>query len=90
MHTIMVMGGGFILLGAMMLVARWLTKGQKPSAGTLTFLPVWLACTLVNLWVGVTKAGYPLAEEAVIALVVFAVPAALALGMRGLMRAEAR
>ena len=90
MHTIVVMGGGFILLGAMMLVARWLTKGQKPGAGALVFLPVWLVFTLVNLWIGVTKAGYPLIEEAVIAVIVFGVPAALALVMRALMRAEAR
>ena len=32
-----------------------------------------------NLWIGVAKAGYSVAEEAPIFLVVFAVPAAVAI-----------
>jgi hypothetical protein len=32
----------------------------------------------VSLWIGVTRAGYTVAEEAPIFLVVFAVPAAVA------------
>ena len=43
------------------------------------FMPVWLAIALVNMWVGVTKAGYSVREELPILAVVFAVPAALAL-----------
>jgi hypothetical protein len=43
------------------------------------FIPVWLVLAAVNLWVGVTRAGYSVAEEAPIFLVVFAVPAAVAL-----------
>ena len=41
-------------------------------------MPVWAAVALVNMWVGVTRAGYTVAQEAPILAVVFLVPAALA------------
>jgi hypothetical protein len=43
------------------------------------FIPVWLVAAAVNMWIGVTRAGYSVAEEAPIFLIVFAVPAAVAL-----------
>jgi len=39
------------------------------------FIVLWLAATLVNMWVGVSKAGYSIKDEAPVALLVFAVPA---------------
>ena len=43
------------------------------------FVPIWLIAAAINMWVGVAKAGYSVAEEAPIFLVVFAVPAAVAI-----------
>ncbi len=43
------------------------------------FVPLWFIAAGVNMWIGVSKAGYSVAEEAPIFLVVFAVPAAVAL-----------
>jgi len=43
------------------------------------FLALWLAATLVNMWVGVSKAGYSIKDEAPVALLVFAVPAIVAI-----------
>ena len=43
------------------------------------FVPLWLAAAGLNLWLEVSRAGYSVAEEAPIFLVVFAVPAAVAL-----------
>ena len=40
---------------------------------------LWLVAAGINMWVGVSKAGYSVAEEAPIFLVVFAVPTAVAL-----------
>jgi hypothetical protein len=81
MHTIMVMGGGFTLLVVCILVGRSL--GSTPSAGmaagAVVFLPIWLAGAAINMWVGVKRAGYSVADEAPIFLVIFAVPAAVAL-----------
>ena len=41
-------------------------------------MPVWLVVALVNMWVGVTRAAYTVAQELPILLVVFAVPAVIA------------
>lgn len=79
MHTLMVILGGALLL-AVFAIFGWLWDGWAgvPAAARL-FLPVWAAVTLVNLWVGVTRAGYTVAQEAPILAVNFIVPAALAL-----------
>ena len=81
MHTLKVIAGGIALFGLFLLIGR-LGNATAPSAGMATaarwFIPVWLLAAAINLWVGVTKAGYSVAEEAPVFLVVFAVPAALA------------
>ncbi|HEY8258646.1 MAG TPA: hypothetical protein VIG08_13400 [Gemmatimonadales bacterium] len=78
-HTFKVVAGGFVLLVLCLLVAR-LTGGASAAGAIATavqvFIPLWLVAAGVNLWIGVAKAGYTLAEEAPIFLVVFAVPAA--------------
>jgi len=71
MHTLKVIAGGFILLAVCLLIGR--------LAGAKLFIPLWLLLAGVNLWIGVTRAGYTVADEAPIFLVVFAVPAAAAL-----------
>jgi hypothetical protein len=76
MHTLKVIAVGFILLGAFVLAGRVL--GSMPKAA-IYFLPVWLIGTAVNLWYGVTHAGYSVKDEAPIFLLVFAVPAIMAL-----------
>lgn len=77
MHTILVVGGGLAGLAAMMFGARAFGFGTMATARV--FLALWLAAALVNMWIGVSRAGYPVAAEAPIALVVFAIPAAVAL-----------
>ena len=42
------------------------------------FIPTWLVVSVVNMWIGVTKAGYSVRDELPILLVVFLVPAAVA------------
>ena len=76
MHTIKVLAGGFVLLGAFVLIGRSLGNGSKAA---LYFLPVWLAAAALNLWFGVAKAGYSVRDEAPIFLLIFAIPSALAL-----------
>jgi len=43
------------------------------------FIPIWLAVAALNMWLGVSRAGYSLAEEFPIFLVIFVVPAGVAL-----------
>jgi hypothetical protein len=80
-HTLKVIAGGFALLALLVIVGRFLIAGA-PAAGMAAaarwFIPVWLVAAAINLYVGVAKAGYTLAEEAPIFVLVFAVPAAVA------------
>ncbi len=81
-HTLKVIAGGLLLLGLFVLAARFV-HAASPVAGMAAaarwFIPVWLVAAGINMWIGVAKAGYSVAEEAPIFLVVFAVPAAVAI-----------
>jgi len=81
MHTLKVIFGGILLLGVCQLVGRWIGGvGATVDATTIKyFLVLWLVATLANMWVGVSKAGYSIKDEAPIALLVFAVPAIVAI-----------
>ena len=79
MHTIIVLAVGFGLLGLCALVGRVLGGTPGIATATLTFLPLWLVGAGINMYMGVTGAGYSIADEAPISLLVFAVPAAVAL-----------
>lgn len=81
-HTLKVIAGGLLLLGLFVLAGRFLGAGA-PLSGMATaarwFIPAWLIGAGINMWVGVTRAGYSVTEEAPIFLLVFGVPAAVAL-----------
>jgi hypothetical protein len=76
MHMAMVVFAGLLLLAVFALFGRlWGHDAANVALAAKWFIPVWAAVALVNLWVGVTKAGYTLAQELPILAVVFAVPA---------------
>jgi hypothetical protein len=79
MRTIVIIAGGLGLLVVALLVGRWM--GGAPTMVTFAkvFVLVWLAVALLNMWMGVARAGYSVAEEFPIFLVIFAIPAAVAL-----------
>ncbi|HEY4253203.1 MAG TPA: hypothetical protein VGM87_18485 [Roseomonas sp.] len=78
----MTMGGGAVLLGLFCLFAGlWGGTAHDCAIAAWLFLPVWLGVSLVNMWVGVVKAGYSVRSELPVLLVVFAVPAVLAAAM---------
>jgi hypothetical protein len=82
MHTIKVIAGGFVLLLLCLLVGRLTGEGSSSTAtatAVRVFIPLWLIGAAINMWIGVTKAGYSVADEAPVFVVVFAVPAAAAL-----------
>ena len=79
MHMAMVIAGGTLLLGVFLLFGKlWGGDAMGSATAAKIFIPVWLALAIVNLWVGVSKAGYTLREELPILLIVFALPAAAA------------
>jgi hypothetical protein len=82
MHTVMVIAGALALLALCVALGRFLGTGQGAMAkAALYFIPLWLIGAAVNMWVGVAKAGYTVMQELPIFLIVFAVPAAVALAL---------
>ncbi|MCZ4072077.1 hypothetical protein [Agrobacterium sp. LMR679] len=80
MHMLLVITGGVILLGVFVLFGKlWGGDVTGLAMGAKAFVPLWLVVVLVNMWVGVTRAGYTVVQELPILFVVFAVPAALAI-----------
>lgn len=77
MHTLIVIAEGIALLIVFVVAARVSGKFSDATAAK-AFIPIWLACAIVNMAIGVMQAGYTVAEELPILLVVFAVPAAIA------------
>lgn len=79
MHTIVVTAGGFALLGLLMLLVRfWSAEQGILAVAANAFIPIWLALTLLNLWIGVEFAGYTVLQELPIFAITFGLPAAAA------------
>lgn len=79
MHVAMVIAGGVVLLGVFLLFGKlWGTDAAALALAAKAFIPVWLAVSGINMWVGVSHAGYSMREELPILVIVFLVPAALA------------
>jgi hypothetical protein len=80
MRTVSIILGGFVLLGIFLAAARFLGDGgvRPMLIAAQFFIPVWLAAAVFNMWMGVARAGYSVAEETPIMLLIFALPAACA------------
>lgn len=79
MHVAQVIAGGLLLLWVFGLFGKlWGHDMAGIVTGIKLFIPVWLVVSLVNMWVGVAKAGYTVAQEAPILVIVFATPAIVA------------
>jgi hypothetical protein len=80
MHMLMTIAGGIVLLGVFLLFGR-LWGGSNPdlALAAKAFIPLWFAVAIVNLAIGVSRAGYSVREEVPILLGVFAVPVVIAI-----------
>jgi len=72
-HTVIMLITGLALLIALRILIRDKTRATR------AFLALWLVVSVGNLLFGVLSAGYGWGEEAVVWLLVFGAPAALAL-----------
>ena len=79
MHTVVVVGVGLGLLGLTLLIGRLWGGAAGIATASLGFLPLWFVGAAINLYWGVKRAGYSLSDEAPIFVLVFTVPAVLAL-----------
>lgn len=79
MHTIIVLAVGFALLGLCALAGGILGNTPGIATAALAFLPLWLVGAGINMYMGVKRAGFSVADEAPIFLLVFGIPAIAAL-----------
>lgn len=63
----------FLLFGKL-----WSIQGADYITAAKYFIPVWVVIALTNMWVGVSKAGYTVAQELPILGIVVAIPIAAA------------
>ena len=82
LHTIKIIALGFVIL-ALCLIASRLIGGASQSMvlarAALVFIALWFIGAGINMWLGVTRAGYSVREEIPYFLIVFLVPATVAL-----------
>ncbi len=81
MRTAIIIFGGFALLAVCIGVSRWFAGSGAASVGAAVkiFIPIWLCAAAINMWIGVARAGYSVAEEFPIFLLIFGLPTAAAL-----------
>lgn len=79
-RTLIIIIAGLVTLALFLWVGRFAGR-RSPRAlalAALWFIAVWLVVAAGNMWIGVSRAGYSVAEELPIFLVIFAIPAAVA------------
>lgn len=84
MRTTLFLVAGLLLMASLLIVARLFAE-HFPSASNWAValgLTLWLAATGANMWIGVSKAGYSVSDELPILLLLFGVPAAVAILIR--------
>jgi hypothetical protein len=79
MHTLMVVAAGLLLLALALLVGRTVGDSAGMTRAALLFVPLWLIAAAVNMYRGVRIASYSVGEETPVFLLVFTLPALIAL-----------
>ncbi|HBY2240616.1 hypothetical protein [Klebsiella variicola] len=79
MHVVLMVLGGFLLQAFFLLTGiLWGSFPQAVLSACRLFIPVWVAVALINLYVGVFRAGYSLREEIPVLFIIIAIPAGAA------------
>lgn len=84
MRTGLFLLSGFLFLAASLILGKLFSANYPggTTVATVLFVLLWFAIALTNMWVGVAKAGYTVAEELPILALIFGVPAAVAIVTR--------
>jgi len=83
MRTALFLVAGLLLLAGFVLLGRLFSAGV-PIASRIalgSYIAFWFVIAALNLWVGVSRAGYTVGDELPIFLLIFGVPAAAAAGL---------
>jgi hypothetical protein len=80
MRTLSIIAGGLVLLAVCLGIAKLFgaAGASAMTRATIAFVILWLAAASVNMWVGVYRAGYSFREELPIFLLIFLLPAVVA------------
>lgn len=81
MHTVIVLGTALTLLAACLFIGRLIAGRTGMARACLWFLPLWFVGAAINMYIGVAQAGYSIADETPMFLIVFGIPAAVSLGI---------
>ena len=84
MRTALFLLAGYLLLAASLIIARLYSQDFPSSTvvATVAFVALWLMLTGFNMWVGVAKAGYSVAEELPVLILLFGVPTVVAVVLK--------
>jgi hypothetical protein len=84
MRTILFLSSGLLLMASFLIAAKLFSEHypSAPNWAVAIGLAIWLTITATNMWIGVSKAGYSVADELPILLLLLAVPAAVAVLVR--------
>jgi hypothetical protein len=84
MRTGLFLLSGFLLLVASLILGKLFSANYSggTTIATALFVVLWFVIAVTNMWVGVAKAGYSVAEELPILALIFGVPAAVAIVAR--------
>ena len=65
MRTLLFLVAGLLLLSAVLILGKLFSANfaEAPRIATVAFVVLWLVVAATNMWVGVSKAGYPVADE---------------------------
>jgi len=83
-RTAIIIVAGFVLWGLCLGIAK-LAADFSPSAttiATVAFIVIWLVLAAVNMWLGISTAGFTFMQELPIFLLIFLLPAAVAVLVR--------
>lgn len=81
MRTGLFLVAGFLLLAASLILGRLFSTNYPGAAlaATIAYVVLWFVIAAANMWIGVAKAGYSVADELPIFGLIFVLPAAVAL-----------
>lgn len=84
MRTGLFLLSGFLFLAGSLIVGKLFSANYPggTTVATALFVVFWLVIAAANLWVGVARAGYTVAQELPIFALIFGIPAIVAVLVR--------
>jgi len=81
MRSVIFVIAGFALLALCIAAARSFkpTLGSAVAIAVPVFIVLWLVAAGLNMWIGVSQAGYGVMEELPVFMIIFLLPTAVAL-----------